>query len=300
MPIQHFLLALLVVATWGINFVVIKVGLHGVPPFLLASLRFVLAAFPAVFLVKRPNVAFRFVVAFGFTLGVIHFGLLFLGLKLGISAGIGSLVLQLQAFFTALFGVMLLKEKLEPRQILGMVIAFSGIALIATVNDSSINVLGLVIMVVSAAFWGVANIISKTASQQSSSLNMLSFIVWASLIPPIPLALLSWLFEDHKQIVEVFTNPKLESFGALLYIAYLSTIFGFSVWTYLLGKYQTSRVAPLSLLVPVFGMLASAFFLHETFGVLKLLGAAIVVLGLMVNIYGDVILSAVGLHQIKT
>ena len=129
---------------------------------------------------------------------------------------------------------------------------------------------------------------------------MLSFIVWASLIPPIPLALLSWLFEDHKQIVEVFTNPKLESFGALLYIAYLSTIFGFSVWTYLLGKYQTSRVAPLSLLVPVFGMLASAFFLHETFGVLKLLGAAIVVLGLMVNIYGDVILSAVGLHQIKT
>ena len=300
MPLQHFLLALLVVATWGINFVVIKVGLHGVPPFLLASLRFVLAAFPAVFLVKRPNVAFRFVVAFGFTLGVIHFGLLFLGLKLGISAGIGSLVLQLQAFFTALFGVMLLKEKLEPRQILGMVIAFSGIALIATVNDSSINVLGLVIMVVSAAFWGVANIISKTASQQSSSLNMLSFIVWASLIPPIPLALLSWLFEDHKQIVEVFTNPKLESFGALLYIAYLSTIFGFSVWTYLLGKYQTSRVAPLSLLVPVFGMLASAFFLHETFGVLKLLGAAIVVLGLMVNIYGDVILSAVGLHQIKT
>ena len=300
MPLQHFLLALLVVATWGVNFVVIKVGLHGVPPFLLASLRFVLAAFPAVFLVKRPNVAFRFVVAFGFTLGVIHFGLLFLGLKLGISAGIGSLVLQLQAFFTALFGVMLLKEKLEPRQILGMVIAFSGIALIATVNDSSINLLGLVIMVVSAAFWGVANIISKTASRQNSSLNMLSFIVWASLIPPIPLALLSWLFEDHKQIVEVFTNPKLESFGALLYIAYLSTIFGFSVWTYLLGKYQTSRVAPLSLLVPVFGMLASAFFLHETFGVLKLLGAAIVVLGLMVNIYGDVILSAVGLHQIKT
>ena len=163
MPIQHFLLALLVVATWGVNFVVIKVGLHGVPPFLLAALRFVLAAFPAVFLVKRPNVAFRFVVAFGFTLGVIHFGLLFLGLKLGISAGIGSLVLQLQAFFTALFGVMLLKEKLEPRQILGMVIAFSGIALIATVNDSSINVLGLVIMVVSAAFWGVANIISKTS-----------------------------------------------------------------------------------------------------------------------------------------
>ena len=99
MPIQHFLLALLVVATWGVNFVVIKVGLHGVPPFLLASLRFVLAAFPAVFLGKRPNVAFRFVVAFGFTLGVIHFGLLFLGLKLGISAGIGSLVLQLQAFF---------------------------------------------------------------------------------------------------------------------------------------------------------------------------------------------------------
>jgi O-acetylserine/cysteine efflux transporter len=290
MPIQHFLLALLVVATWGVNFVVIKVGLHGVPPFLLAALRFVLAAFPAVFLVKLPSVVFRYVFAFGFVLGVIHFGLLFLALKLGISAGIASLVLQLQAFFTALFGVLVLKEKLESRQMLGMVIAFSGIALIATVNDSSVNIMGMAIMVVSAAFWGVANIVSKTASQKNSSLNMLSFIVWASLIPPIPLALLSWLFEDHALISAVFTNPKLESFGALLYIAYLSTIFGFGVWTWLLGKYKTSQVAPLSLLVPVFGMLASGLLLHESFGVLKLIGAGIVVLGLLVNVYGNQIL----------
>lgn len=287
MPLQHFLLALLVVATWGVNFVVIKVGLHGVPPFLLAALRFVLAAFPAVFFVKRPSLAFGYVFTFGFVLGVIHFGLLFLALKLGISAGIASLVLQLQAFFTALFGVLILKEKLEPRQILGMVIAFSGIALIATVNDSSVNVVGMAIMVVSAAFWGVANIISKTASTESPKLNMLSFIVWASLIPPIPLALLSWVFEDHALIAAVFTSPKLESFGALLYIAYLSTIFGFGVWTWLLGKYKTSQVAPLSLLVPVFGMLASGLLLHESFGVLKLIGAAIVVLGLLVNVYGN-------------
>jgi O-acetylserine/cysteine efflux transporter len=287
MPIQHFLLALLVVATWGVNFVVIKVGLHGVPPFLLAALRFVLAAFPAVFFVKRPNVSFRYVFAFGFTLGVIHFGLLFLAIKLGISAGIASLVLQLQAFFTALFGVLVLHEKLELRQILGMVIAFSGIGLIATVNDSSVNVLGMAIMVVSAAFWGVANIVSKTASKENPSLNMLSFIVWASLVPPIPLALLSWLFEDHTLVAAVFTSPKLESFGALLYIAYLSTIFGFGVWTWLLGKYKTSQVAPLSLLVPVFGMLASGLLLHESFSALKLIGAGIVVLGLIVNVFGN-------------
>jgi O-acetylserine/cysteine efflux transporter len=283
MKLEHFGLALLVVAIWGVNFVVIKVGLHQVPPFLMVGLRFLLAAIPAVLFVRRPNVPWRYMIGFGLSLGVIHFGLLFFGLKNGVSAGMGSLLLQLQAFFTAGLGVMILRERLKINQLAGMLLAFAGIVVIATVRDESINLVGLGITTLSAAFWGVANIISKLAGK----IDMLGFVVWSSLVPPIPLFLLSWLLEDHAQIQSVFLSPSFTSIWSLAYITYLSTLFGFSVWTWLLSSYPTNRVAPLTLLVPVFGMASSSLFLGESFNTPKLIGTVLVACGLIVNVFGD-------------
>ncbi|MBB6099502.1 O-acetylserine/cysteine efflux transporter [Deinobacterium chartae] len=283
---RDLLLALLVVAIWGVNFVVIKVGLHDVPPLLLVALRFVLAALPAVFFVRRPPMPFRYIVGYGLVLGVAHFGLLFWGLQNGVSAGMGSLVLQLQAFFTALLGLTLLREKVLPRQWLGMAIAFAGIAVIATIRDESVQPLGLAVLVLSAAMWGAANIISKRAGQ-IARFDMLSFVVWTSLIPPLPLLGLSLALEGPERIVQALTQLTPSALGAALYIAYLSTLLGFGVWTWLLSRYPASSVAPLSLLVPVFGMSSSALLLGESFGPYKLLGAALVVVGLLVNVFGD-------------
>jgi O-acetylserine/cysteine efflux transporter len=287
MKLEHFGLALLVVAVWGINFVVIKVGLHQVPPFLMVGLRFTLAAIPAMFFVRRPNVPWRYMIGFGLALGVIHFGLLFFGLKHGVSAGMGSLLLQLQAFFTAGFGFVILRERLKINQVAGMLLALAGIVVIATVRDESINPLGLGIVALSAAFWGVANIISKLAGK----IDMLGFVVWSSLVPPIPLFALSWLLEDHAQIQNVFFSPSFTSIWSLAYITYLSTLFGFSVWTWLLSNYPTNRVAPLTLLVPVFGMASSSIFLGESFSAPKVLGALLVACGLIVNVFGDRLLA---------
>jgi O-acetylserine/cysteine efflux transporter len=287
MNLEHFGLALLVVAVWGVNFVVIKVGLHQVPPFLMVALRFTLAAIPAVFFVRRPNVRWRYMIGFGLTLGVVHFGLLFFGLKNGVSAGMGSLLLQLQAFFTAGLGLIVFRERLKINQVAGMLLALAGIVVIATVRDESIDPVGLGITALSAAFWGLANIISKLAGK----IDMLGFVVWSSLVPPLPLFALSWVLEDHAQIQSVFSSPSFTSIWSLAYITYLSTLFGFSVWTWLLSKYPTNRVAPLTLLVPIFGMASSSLFLGESFNTPKLIGALLVACGLIVNVFGDQILS---------
>jgi O-acetylserine/cysteine efflux transporter len=287
MKLEHFGLALLVVAVWGINFVVIKVGLHQVPPFLMVGLRFTLAAIPAVFFVRRPNVPWRYLIGFGLALGVVHFGLLFFGLKNGVSAGMGSLLLQLQAFFTAGLGFIIFREHLKINQVAGMLLALAGIVVIATVRDESINPVGLGITALSAAFWGVANIISKLAGK----IDMLGFVVWSSLVPPIPLFALSWLLEDHVQIQSVFSSPSFTSIWSLAYITYFSTLFGFSVWTWLLSRYPTNRVAPLTLLVPIFGMASSSIFLGESFNTPKLIGALLVACGLIVNVFGDRLLA---------
>ena len=100
MPLSHLLLALAVVAVWGTNFVVIKWGLAELPPFLFATLRFALSAFPLLLFVRRPAVAWRKLAAFGVLLGVGQFGVLFYAMRADISPGLASLAIQIQVFFT--------------------------------------------------------------------------------------------------------------------------------------------------------------------------------------------------------
>ena len=133
MRTPHILLAVAVAAVWGLNFVAIKVGLRDFPPILFSSLRFALAALPLLILGLRggPPVPWRFIVGIGVTLGVVKFPLLFLGMDVGMPAGLASLVLQSQAFFTAIFAAFVLGDRPGPKQVLGMIVAFAGVGVIA-------------------------------------------------------------------------------------------------------------------------------------------------------------------------
>ncbi len=124
----HTALAVLVAAVWGFNFVVIQIGLGHFPPLLLSALRFLVAALPAVFFVGRPKVAWKWVVGVGVALGIAKFGLLFTGMAAGMPAGLSSLVLQIQAVFTAVLAAAVLRERPGPVRVLGMAVALAGIA----------------------------------------------------------------------------------------------------------------------------------------------------------------------------
>ena len=115
-------LAVAVATVWGVNFVVIEVGLEGEPPLLLSALRFGLAGL-AVFVLGPPRVPIRYVVAVGIILCVGKFSLLFVGMDRGMPAGLSSLVLQSQVVFTVLFAVLLLGERPRPVQLVGIAIA---------------------------------------------------------------------------------------------------------------------------------------------------------------------------------
>jgi O-acetylserine/cysteine efflux transporter len=93
-------LALLVALMWGVNFVVMKHAVSEIPPLALTGIRFSLAAVPAIFLLKRPNIPWRILLGFGLAFGVIKFGLLFTALKVGMPSGLAALVLQMQAVFS--------------------------------------------------------------------------------------------------------------------------------------------------------------------------------------------------------
>src|SRR3954464_2795111 len=130
MPRRHALLASAVAAIWGVNFVVIHVGLEHFPPLLFAALRFALVALAVPF-VPRPGVPVRYVFAVGVFLSAAAFGLLFLGIHRGVPAGLASLVLQLLARFTVGLAVLLLHERARPAQLAGGAPAEDRIGMIA-------------------------------------------------------------------------------------------------------------------------------------------------------------------------
>ena len=121
------LLALLVVVVWGLNFVVIKLGLHNMPPLMLAGLRFMLVAFPALLFVARPVIPLRLLLGYGLTISFGQFAFLFCAIGLGMPAGLASLVLQAQAFFTIILGAFVFGERLQGKQLAGIALAIFGV-----------------------------------------------------------------------------------------------------------------------------------------------------------------------------
>lgn len=282
MPIRDVLLALLVVLVWGLNFVFIKWGVEEVPPLFLTALRYLCAALPAIFFVRRPQVKLGILVTYGLAIGFGQFGLLFSAIKLGMPAGLASLLMQLQAFFTVLLALFFLGEKLTRFQAIGGLVALAGVGIIASERVEMTALVPLLMLILAAFFWGVANIASKKAGQ----IDMLSFVVWSSLVPILPLLLLSLVVEGPAAIVDALGHFSGRSVFVVLFNGYIATILGFGLWSYLLKRYPASLIAPFSLLVPVAGIGFSMLLLGEAITSVEIVGSLFIFIGLSCSVMG--------------
>jgi O-acetylserine/cysteine efflux transporter len=278
LPPSHLLLALAVVFVWGTNFVVIRWGLDGLPPFLFATLRFALSALPWLLFIPRPTAPWRKLAAFGVLLGVGQFGLLFLAIQGRISPGLASLVVQIQVFFTIGMSLVLMRERVRGFQVMGLLLALAGLAVIAAHLDATVTLLGLMLVIGAAFFWACANLVVKSLGP----VNMLHFMVWSSAFAVPPLLLISVLTEGVPAITAALQGADAVVWGSVLWQALGNTLFGYGVWNWLLARHPAATVTPLALLVPVFGMGASALSLGEALPGWKLGAGALVLSGLAV------------------
>ena len=290
---KDILLAAVVIIAWGVNFVIIKVGLDGVPPMLLGALRFMLAAFPAILFIRRPDMPLRWLLAYGLTISLGQFAFLFSAMYVGMPAGLASLVLQAQAFFTLLLGALLLAEKLRWNHITGIVIATLGMYLLASAGMAGqtaggITLTTMLLTLAAAASWGLGNITNKIILR-NHRVPVMSLVVWSALVPVIPFFICSWWFEGSALIVHSLQGISLQTILALIYLAFIATIIGYGIWGRLLSRYETWRVAPLTLLVPVVGIISAAVVLDEALTAQELLGAAVIVAGLLINVFGGLL-----------
>jgi O-acetylserine/cysteine efflux transporter len=284
MPLSHLLLAFAVVFVWGTNFVVIKWGLADLPPFLFATLRFTLSAFPLLLFVKRPAVPWRKLVAFGVLLGVGQFGLLFYAMGKDISPGLASLLIQMQVFFTIGLAMAVVGERPRPIQGVALVLSLTGMAVIAAHAHASApgvetTVAGIVMILAAALAWAMANMVVKSAGR----VDMLGFMVWSSVFAAPALALLSLTLEGPAAIAAGLQRAGWSAWSAVAWQALGNTLFGYGVWNWLLARHPAATVTPAALLVPVFGMSASAVLLGEAMPGWKLGATALVIAGLALN-----------------
>jgi len=283
MPTRDRLLAAVVAALWGANFLAIHVGLQHFPPLFLAALRFAVIALPTVLLVPRPQVRLRWLLGYGLGFGTLQFLFLFVAMDVGMPTGLASLVLQASAPFTVVLGAVLLRERLTPRQGLGIGLAVLGLAAIAVARAQSAALLPVLLTLAGALGWALGNLCSRLAAPP----NPLHLALWMSVVPPVPLLLASWVVEGPvvgwDALRAAFTPAGVPGLLAVAYIAGLATVLGTGIWTTLMRRHPAGVVAPYSLLVPVVGMGLAALVLGERPSAVELVAAAIIVGGVLLG-----------------
>ena len=286
MNLKDFSLGILITAIWGINFSVIKLGLNSLDPFILSGLRFLLCAFPLIFFIKKPDTDFKYIIYYGLSFGVGLWGIVYLAMFFGISAGISSLILQMGVFFTVILGYLVFNEPIDLIKKIGFLIATIGLILVLYITDGSVTTIGICLVLIAALFMAISNIIVK----KTQTKQVLSFLVWSSIFAPIPLFLLAFITQGSQAYVNFSSSLDLNAIFSILFQVYPTTLFGYWIWNSLINKYPVSSVAPLGLLVPIFGLLGSYLIFNEQIGLLKSLACLLIITGLFINTFA---------HQLK-
>lgn len=281
MNVKSISLALIVVIIWGLNFSVIKFGLVELPPILFSGLRFLVVAIPAVFFIPFPKTSVWNVLGVGLFLGVLKFSLLFIAMESNASAGIASLLLQAQVIFTILLSVLLLKETMDRFQVVGISIATFGFSLFFINSSGSTTILGAVLILFAALFWSFSNLIMK----RLQDVNLLHFIVWVSLVPPLPLFTLSYFIETDAPLT-LLLNTTTQSWLSIAYVGYISTLIAFAIWGWLLKNHKAAAVTPFALLIPIVGIVGSALLLNEQLMLMEAIGGGFILCGLTISVTG--------------
>lgn len=280
MPFNHIILTVVMIVLWGLNFICIKIALQEIPPFLLVFLRFFFSAFPFVFFFEKPKGRRVDLVLYGVFTFAFQYIFLFYAMKIGAPPGISSLLIQTQALFTLILASTFLREKISFQKWLGVFIAFIGIIECGFFLKGELNFNHLFFILFASFSWGAGNLFSKRLKAK----HPLGLVVWGSLCA-LPFVLIASLLNDGPEaMLHLFTEVHLKTIFAVSYIVYISTLVCFSIWGFLLSKYKSADIAPLTLFVPIVGFLSSYFVFEEQFTVPKCVASLFIFIGLWLSV----------------
>lgn len=268
-------LAIFVMAIWGFNFSMIKLGITEVHPLLATAARFTLAVIPAIFFIRKPNVAWRYLFAYGLVFGVGIWGMASWSITAGLSSGMSSVLLSSNALISMAVGIFIHKEKASMRKVIGAVTALVALLVLISATNGNITLDGLMFIMIAASCWTVMGMIVK-ASQTTQAF---AFNVWGMLFAPIPLVLFAVSLYGPGIIWHALDVWDFNTTVAVVFQAYPTTLFGYWVWNRLLISYPLSTTAPLTLLVPVFALISGYFMYDEVLNIAQIVTCILFLIG---------------------
>lgn len=275
-----------VVVIWGLNFAVIRVGVTGTGPFMLAAMRFAVASLPFLLFVPPPKVPFLFLASYAAFFAFMQFTFLFVGMKIGLPTGMASLLLQLQAVFTPALAFVLLGERVGRHTVVGMVASLAGLAaILSAAGDVGGRLVPLLLGVAAAMSWAVSNVVVRIGVRRGYAYRPISLVVWASLIPVLPFSLLAWATGE---VTPAAWDGLAAGILSALYLGLLGTVLAYVLWVRALSLFDGATVAPFSLMIPVIGLSAGYLLFGEVLGPAELAGSILIVAGVVVHVYGTV------------
>lgn len=280
---KDLLIGIAVTVLWGCNFSMIEWGLQSMDPFLLTLLRFVFCAVPAVFFIAKPkDVSYVTLALYGSVFGAGLWWVVNFAMFNGLSPGMSSVFLQFSAFFTIIASSIFLKERFNSLHFAGMLFSAIGLVMILTLSESRSTAIGILLVLAAALAWSFCNLLVKVKKPA----DMLAFIVWSSLFSVPAILMLTLLIKGIEPFDHLIAKVSWAASFSILFQAYVTTLLGYSLWNNLMKKYPASLVAPLSLIVPTSGLLASFLFYGEALTLLQGLALGFIFIGLMIFILG--------------
>jgi O-acetylserine/cysteine efflux transporter len=279
MSVRDAALAALTSIICGLAFPAIKFGLVSFSAPELTVIRFLIASLP-VLVVRRPKLSWTSITVIGLTLFTGQFLFLFFAYTRGLPPGLASLTQQMQAFFTVLLAAVFLRDLPTRGQVLGMVVALSGLVIIGGTVGADLTVPGLSLGLAGAFSWAVGNVLMK----QTAGVPVFPLVVWCSVIPPLPAAAVSAVVDGHVSVSAVLGHASWISIAAVVYLGTMATTVAYAIWGYLLRRYPAATIAPFAMIAPCTGIVASAIIFGEVFAPARYAGMALTLAGLAVTL----------------
>ena len=265
-------IALSVMLMWGLNFVVAKIGLYHLPPIFFVALRFLLVAAILLPFVRVPQGSLLQILGLSVVLGSLHFTTMFSGLS-RIDAGTAAVIVQLQVPFAALLAHFVFRDRLGWRSAAGMGLAFAGVLLITGEPRLSGQEIAVGLVVAGAFFFAVANIqMKRLGAIDGNALN-----AWTAVFAAPQLLLISFAMESGQ--LEALREMTWGAAGSLFYQVVVMVIISYALWYRLLRKYSVGQVMPLTLLLPILGVISGVLLLDEPMSWQKAVGGLLTVVG---------------------
>lgn len=282
MQTKDFFLALMVAIIWGTNYSVIGIGLKHLDPFLLTAFRFSLCAFPLCFFIKKPNIKINIIAIYGIIFGIGLWGIANLAIFVGLTPGTASLLLQFSAFFTIILSSFLFKERIKSIQYIGMIIAILGLIFALYFRNEKSSLFGGILIIIAAFSWSLCNIIVK----KYKPVEMISFIIWSSIFSAPPLFIITYLTKGNSPFLNLIHSLNYQAIFSIFFQAYITTLLGYWIWNMLVKKYEATLIAPISLLIPIFGILSANIIFNEDVGFYKIISTILILIGIYIVVFG--------------